>query len=160
MGLVPDPNAQHTRELVEELCPGQNCFEDPVEPVEGAAENACIEVVDRLVAERGGERILGWALWEWPGVWIEGEFHAIWKRSDGTLTDPTPKKNKTLRILFVSDPGAQVTTWQKDNVRKARMQRREILDFIDIKERIYRAENQGTEAYFPFTTVTPRLEII
>jgi hypothetical protein len=156
--MLPDPAAEHTLKFVHENWPSQTPRWISVEPADWAAEHACVEVVDRLVQEQGGARLLGWMLWEWPNVFIEGEFHAIWQRPDGTVTDPTPKKPPLSAILFVLDPTAQITTWQKENVRKPLKHRREILDYLDIKGRIHRAINKGQEAYMPTFTHTPYIE--
>jgi hypothetical protein len=101
-----------------------------------------------------------WALWEWPGVIVEGEFHAIWKRPEETFVDPTPRRDGDKSVLFLPEPNAIWNTWQKDNVRLPLAHRREILDFIEIKERIHRAKNKGSEANSPFYMQTPHLEFL
>src|SRR5260221_7205353 len=138
---TPDPYSPHTLSLIAKLAPGQCLQWVPVEPLPWAEELACIDVVDRVVSENGGRRVLGWALWEWPGVLIEGEFHAVWERPDGRLVDATPNSIKIQRILFLPDPKAEILTYQRDNIRRPLARRKEILDYIEIKERIFRAQN-------------------
>ncbi len=133
-------------------------FAVAIDPPSWAKELDCIDIVRRLIAEQGGDCVIGWALWEWPGVIVEGEFHAIWKRPDQTYVDSTPRQDGTEFVLFLPDPKAVWDTWQKDNVRLPLARRREILDFIDIKERIHRAKNSGSEANSPFYTHTPYLD--
>lgn len=58
------------------------------------------------VTENGGELILGWAIWERAGAYLEAEHHAIVKRLDGTLMDVTPHNGET-HILFLADPTAK-----------------------------------------------------
>lgn len=157
---VPDPNAPATRRLIEKLSPGFEPFQVMIDAPVWARELDCIDIVRGLVKDRGGECVLGWALWEWPQVVVEGEFHAVWKRPDGSYTDPTPRRDGDTFVLFLPDPKAVVDTWQKDNVRLALTNRREVLDFIDIKERIHRAKNRGGEAYSPVYTLTPHLEYL
>lgn len=142
---IPSPTSPHTLEFADALSPGEPLIWVDVVPAEGAQKLACIDVVDKLVDECGGLRILGWALWEWPEVMIEGEFHAVWQTSTGDIVDPTPKESNESRILFLPDPQATVDCYQKDNVRRPLRNRREISDFIEIKERIYRARNRGSQ---------------
>lgn len=155
--LIPDPNATYVKKLIEDLSPGQTLQWVKVEPPSWAEELSCIDVVDRLVREQGGCRILGWALWEWPGIMVEGEFHAVWRRPDGSIIDPTPKQTRVEQILFLPDPSAQLTTYQRDNVRKPIRQKRDIVDYILIQERIFRARNQAdpNSQYF---AITPHFE--
>jgi hypothetical protein len=157
---APDQHAVATQRLISLLAPDETPFPIPVNPPPWARELDCIDVVRRLVQEGGGECILGWALWEWPRVLVEGEFHAVWKRPDGTFLDATPRKDGDDFVLFLPDPKAVVDTWQKDNVRLPLASRREILDFIDIKERIHRAKNRGSEAHSRFYTHTPHLDFL
>jgi hypothetical protein len=158
--LVPDPQLPAAVALAKELAPDQEFILVRLAPASWATEHACVEVVDRLVSEEGGERILGWAFWIWPGVFLEAEFHAVWKKPGGELIDPTPRKRQLDAVLFLPDPRAVVDTWQKDNVRKPLVHRREILDFIQIKERIFRAQNRGEEAHSKYFTPTPHLDFL
>jgi len=54
------------------------------------------------VEEQGGAVQHGWALWEWPRVMVEAEFHAVWRSPDGSRLDVTPREDSQQRILFVS----------------------------------------------------------
>jgi hypothetical protein len=49
----------------------------------------------------GGKAQHGWMILEWPGVLLEAQFHAVWRRSDGTLVDVS--LNDDERILFLPD---------------------------------------------------------
>jgi|ERR1043166_3802155 hypothetical protein len=138
---IPDPQSAHVLSLVAELAPSQRPQFVAVEPLPWAEELACIDVVDRCVSENGGRQVLGWGLWEWPGVLLEAEFHAIWEKPDGSVTDPTPKRGPVQKILFLPDPEARVVAFQKDNVRRPLAKRKEILDFIEINERFFQARN-------------------
>jgi hypothetical protein len=73
--------------------------------VAGVQDN-CFSNVSRLVEALGGEALLGWTIWEWPGILLEAEFHAVWEDSNGRLIDPTPKADGETRVLFLSDPNA------------------------------------------------------
>jgi hypothetical protein len=155
---IPDPSAPQTLRLIQRISPNERPFRVEIQPVEWARELYCTETVPRLVRENGGECVLGWALWIWPNVLIEGEFHAVWRKPDGTFVDPTPRKDGEPVVLFLPDPAAVIDRWQKDNVRMPLQHRREILDFIEIEERIHRETNRGSEAQSSEFTVTPLFE--
>ena len=63
----------------------------------------CSDGVCEKVIEGGGRIVFGWAIWEWPGVIVTSEFHAVWESPDRVLLDITPKPWQESRILFVPD---------------------------------------------------------
>jgi hypothetical protein len=65
----------------------------------------CFENVRRKVAKEGGAIQFGWAVWEWPGVFLEAEHHAVYVRPDSSFVDITPCEFGTRR-LFVPDDSA------------------------------------------------------
>ena len=63
----------------------------------------CYFNVKSKIERDGGELVFGWAIWEWPRVFIEAEHHAVW--SDGSqLIDVTPNDPGIERVLFLPDP--------------------------------------------------------
>jgi hypothetical protein len=60
-------------------------------------------VLDKIKAE-GGEIRFGWSIWEYPGVYLTAEFHAVWVHPTGNLVDITPKPDRETRIVFAGDP--------------------------------------------------------
>jgi hypothetical protein len=90
-----------------------------VTPALGAAVNDCFPTIEGHVREQGGKARYGWQMWEWPGVMVEGEFHAVWEDPSGALHDLTPKAVPTDRILFLPDPARRYEGRQVDNVRRA-----------------------------------------
>ncbi len=89
----------------------------PCEPLPQAPANACFPLVERQVAEAGGECVFGWAIWEWPKVFIEAEFHAVWRRPDGAQIDVAPKPLRIPRVLFLPDHHRVYRGRQVDNIR-------------------------------------------
>jgi hypothetical protein len=79
----------------------------------------CFEDVRREIEKHGGSIQHGWVVWEWPGVFIEAEFHAVWRDKDGELLDVTPKRDGKEKILFVSDWKRVFSGKPIDNVRMA-----------------------------------------
>jgi hypothetical protein len=65
--------------------------------------NECYQNVDNYVLKNGGQRLLGWCIWEWSGVLLEAEAHAIWKSPNGCYIDITPHEDKEQKILFLHD---------------------------------------------------------
>jgi hypothetical protein len=52
----------------------------------------------------GGSIRFGWNVWEYPGVYLTAEFHAVWVDATGNLVDITPKPARERRIVFAGDP--------------------------------------------------------
>lgn len=77
----------------------------------------CFNIVDSYVSQHGGERVLGWCLWELPSFFIEAEFHAVWKSASGEFKDLTPRSSPTKRILFIEDPKMFYEGKRVNNIR-------------------------------------------
>jgi hypothetical protein len=65
--------------------------------------NDCFIDVEKQVEDSGGSIQHGWLVWEIPGIIIEGEFHAVWRKLDGSLLDVTRKQDGETLVLFVPD---------------------------------------------------------
>lgn len=88
-----------------------------VSPVQNAPILECFDIVDEHIAKNGGNRILGWALWELPSFFIEAEFHAIWESPSGDLVDLVPRSTPTSRILFIRDKDMLYEGLRVNNIR-------------------------------------------
>ena len=60
----------------------------------------------------GGAIRFGWRLWEWPGILLTAERHAVWEEPGGTLVDIAPAVTDGTVTLFAPDasehpPGAR-----------------------------------------------------
>jgi hypothetical protein len=109
---------------VREFCRTVNADSEPVfvpvVPAEDALARECFPNVARLVEERGGALVYGWAVWMWPNVYIEAEHHAVWRAPGGALLDPTLTPHGEDRILSVPDPAADYDfagNRLRDNIR-------------------------------------------
>jgi hypothetical protein len=100
---TPQTLTPEIEEFCEQLAPGSSPVYLDVEPTSWAQPLDCYLNVERQIAERGGEVQYGWQIWEWRGVYLDAEFHAVWKDPHGKLHDITPKNDPTLRILFLPD---------------------------------------------------------
>ena len=74
-----------------------------VEPGDGCLPDCCFENVPAVVKRRGGSVQAGWKMREESALFVQGDFHAVWRRPDGTLVDVTPRKDLLREILFLPD---------------------------------------------------------
>lgn len=108
---------------VRRLCRKLGHVEEPVfvpalvAMVPGAELNNCFDDVRREIEKNGGAIQHGWTIWQWPGIFIEAEFHAVWRDSQGRLIDVTPKLDGEDRILFAPDLNRVFCGKRVDNVR-------------------------------------------
>lgn len=115
-------------------------------PTDGAEVNDCFNVVRRHVRDEGGSICYGWEIWEWPGLMIEAEFHAVWQDESGDLHDLTPKPLSTERILFLADPKRTYEGRQVNNVRRALTEHADVRSFIEATEAEFEFLNRGARA--------------
>ena len=108
--------------------------------------NECFGTVALQVQECGGSVQHGWAIWEWPNTMVEAEFHAVWRRPDGSLLDVTPRTDAESRILFLPDPARQFTGTAVDNVRMPLRDDPRIREFIGLAKQKYEILNRGDRA--------------
>lgn len=66
----------------------------------------CFDNVSRVIGERGGETVYGWAIWHLKGAYFEAEHHGIWQKKSGDWLDVTPQVSGYRKIAFLPDPEA------------------------------------------------------
>lgn len=86
----------------------------------------CFNNVRRKVLSEGGRLVLGWAIWEWPNIYVEAEHHAIYEPpgADAQWLDITPSDQPHISArVFVEDADATYDFAnegvRRDNKRKA-----------------------------------------
>jgi len=89
-----------------------------VEPGEECLPGCCFENVPAIVKRRGGSMQPGWKMREQSTAFVEGEFHAVWRRPDGALIDVTPRTDLLKEILFLPDSQRD---WHGEDVEPRRM---------------------------------------
>lgn len=108
---------------IRELCRTINADNTPVflpiVPESGCQPGDCFHNVRRKTETAGGHIQFGWAIWEWPNVYIEAEHHAVHVSADGrAFSDITPSglEGFTHRLFLPDD----TATYDFDNegVRK------------------------------------------
>jgi hypothetical protein len=94
----------------------------------------------------------GWRINEFPGLFIEGEFHGIWLSTSGEHVDVTPGQAGENQTLFLPDPGKtfdELTFTRRDNIRMALKDHPTVHAFIALCEAIYRYEEAHTDPRSP-----------
>lgn len=120
----------------------------PVQTVSGAEQSECFENVRTHIEKHGGEAVHGWAIWEWPKVYFEAEFHCVWKSGEGKLIDITPNDPPYPWILFLPDPTRIYQNKLIDNKRKA-LVRDSVLDrFYEVCSRWHKVKRLQFEPGF------------
>jgi hypothetical protein len=100
-------------------------------------------VVPKHVSAYGGDQVFGWTIWEWPKVFIEAEFHSVWRDSEGAMLDVTKKSREIPRILFLPDPSRRYSGRQVNNRRKPLCHDPDVKRFIELSDLYHQALNEG-----------------
>lgn len=137
----------HTAALCNDLATGSTPEIVECVPDSDAPANDCFMQVEAHVKRNGGERVIGWALWEMPNVMIEAEFHAVWRRpEDGKLIDLNRREFHFPKIHFLPDPARTYKGRQVDNIRRALCNDSKLKQFIYLKGRQFALLNAGNLA--------------
>ena len=159
MITVPKPEEEAVKELLTRLALTADPFLIDINPGPDDLMNECFENVNRKVAAAGGERIIGWQIWQHPYM-IEAELHAVWQDAGGRFQDVTPKGLTTDHILFVPDRRHQPDGKQVNNKRIRTTTNLLADDFIALAEAAFSLANKderaGQTGEIRFTGRTPR----
>ncbi|HEX8211540.1 MAG TPA: hypothetical protein VF584_15315 [Longimicrobium sp.] len=145
-GTTPRTISHPVRELCRELSPAAHPQYLQVTPEQGAQADDSFGIVERHVERHGGSVRYGWRIWEWPGVMIEAEFHAVWEDAAQQLHDLTPALNPVDTILFLPDPARAPNGKPLNNVRRALSPRPEIQKYIQAADAEFELMNRGSRA--------------
>ncbi len=147
MTIAADPHRPHVLQFCEEVVVGATPVRVPCAPDARAQQMDCFETVDQRVRTEGGHRVLGWAIWEAPGILIESEFHAVWAHPvNGALFDIAQRPMTFSAITFIADPSRQYEGRQVDNVRKPLTKDPKVRQFIYLMKRRFEILNTGALA--------------
>lgn len=162
---TPPDADKHIQRLIARVAPGQVPVRLPVTPDAGALAGECYANVAARVAAEGGSVLYGWQLWEWPHVFVEAEFHAVWRSPTGELRDVTLRQDDETEILFVPDPRRTYRGVPIDNVRIAIRDDPVVHDFIAAAEEMTRLrlrsgkDNGDGSISLPASEATPLMEL-
>jgi hypothetical protein len=160
MGAPPKNTDRLVGRFCHSISPEEKPVFIPVVPLADGEQNDCFVNVEKKMATDGGSQIFGWAIWEWPGVFIEAEFHSVWKSPEGHLVDVSPNVPPFPWILFLPDPNRKYKGAQIDNIRKACRKDPIIREFIENAKAIYREKNKGDLKYFVGELDNPSPELL
>jgi len=111
--------------LCGQICPETEAIFMTIKPDPDCQPNDCFHCVRRKMERHGGRIQFGWAIWEWPRVFIEAEHHAVYEPPNGPpWIDITPSAvGGICHRLFLPDDTAtynyQCEGVRKDNIRMA-----------------------------------------
>ena len=144
MTIAADTKQAHVADFCREVVANSTPASVTCIPDIESIELDCFQTVDQRVQKEGGNRVLGWAIWEVPGKFIEAEFHAVWERpGDGQLVDIARHQMPFAAITFLVDPVRQYCGRQVDNVRKPLTKDPKVRQFIYLMKRRFEILNTG-----------------
>lgn len=145
--VTPAVLSQPLIALCEEIAPGSALpvYVD-VRPLQGVPSKECFPIVEEHIRTNGGTSVIGWSLWELPTLFIEAEFHAVWRAPDGSLLDIAPKPEPTQRILFLADPRMEYQGCQVNNVRRPLRHDPAVVAFLEACNEEFELMNRGERA--------------
>ena len=115
----------------------------PVEEEPMSALNECFSTVRRRIRTHGGSIEYGWTIWEWPGIIVEAEHHAIWLTPDGRRVDIARKRYGEKNVLFVPDPKTPHVGKRVDNRRLAISKHQAVREFLAVTDEINREKGMS-----------------
>lgn len=154
---TPDAVNAVVQQFSEKVSPGQTPVFYDCEPSPGQ-DQWCFPIVQARVAKDGGQMVLGWAIWIWPGVLIEAEFHALWEDPQGVRHDIAPRSDGTTRVLFVPDPRAEYKGQQVNNIREPLSKASAVQNMIKAFDDRFAVLNRGIAAYAHQIVLNPLQE--
>lgn len=146
MIIAANISALHALEFSLSIAPDTQAFGVPCQPMPDKSLDDCFPIVAEQVVARGGQQIFGWALWELPGVFIEAEFHSVWKSPEGDVVDIVPRSRPFTEIAFVPDASRRYENRQVDNIRKQLVIDNDVKRFLFLCKRRFAILNAGERA--------------
>ena len=147
MQAIPEIEATHLQAFCREITATSNPVLVSCIPRFDRPANECFPLVEEQIAGSGGSMVVGWAIWEWPGVFIEAEFHAVWASPEGQLIDFAPRPLRSPHIVFLPDPSRKYEGRQVDNIRKALVRDNDLIRFLFVFRRQFEILNKGDLAF-------------
>ncbi|MBJ8452933.1 hypothetical protein I6M90_13900 [Acinetobacter bereziniae] len=141
--LTPFLESNSVKALLKHMKKSGNPIYVKSKPNQNTIQNECFPMVDEYISLNGGERVLGWTLWELPGLFIEAEFHAVWKSPEGELIDLNPRPLKTENILFLQDDSIEYNNYQINNFRLPLTNNPIVINFLNLHDKMFEFMNRG-----------------
>lgn len=151
-----DISAPHVIAFCREIEPRAEPIQTLYRPAPGAPERECFPIVQQHANTHGGELVTGWAIWEWPGVFIEAEFHGVWRSPEGLCIDLTPRRAPYERTTFLPAQGKTFNARQVDNIRRALVQDPDVKRYLFLHSQVFNLLNAGDLANQIGQVMVPR----
>lgn len=103
MQYLQPQNDDNLTQFCEYLCPGHSPELISVQPPSYAKIGHCYENVEKRIKQKGGTAVYGWEISSCEGIWLEAQFHCIWKSPKGKYIDVTPEHFGRDQVLFLKD---------------------------------------------------------
>jgi hypothetical protein len=155
---TPNNISKPIKKLAKQLVDLPNLIYVIIVPEAFSILNECYENVRLKIAKDGGNIQYGWQIWEWPNIYIEAEFHAVWVSTTNELIDVTPKDYSVERILFLPDPIRIYHNHSIDNERRPLWNDKLIRDFLRSSKEIARLKIEGETPGNPNETTVDQRE--
>jgi hypothetical protein len=143
--VTPKPRPELAA-LCEELVRGGT----PVSLARGAPVDAkpidCFDTVERRTVADGGNACFGWALWEFPGIFLEAEFYSVWREPSGALRDVTPRIGVG-DLLFLPDPQRVFDGRRMQSIRRPLSRDPAVTGFLRACDEEFALINRGARAF-------------
>ncbi len=105
--IFPPDARSHSVSLIEErLGLVDAAIMVPFESVPHTRERFCFHNVRDVIANKAGEIVYGWLVWQHGDIFVEAEHHAVWRKPAGELACVTPQTPPEKAITFLPDPSA------------------------------------------------------
>lgn len=140
---VPSASAPHALAFCASVVPGAAPELVEHAPLLGEPMKECFSIVPKQVAAHGGEQLNGWCIWQAGGMFVEAEFHAVWKRPAGQLLDITPRPFHASEVLFLADAKREYVGRQVDNVRQSLVRDHDVTRYLFLLRRRFEMLNEG-----------------
>lgn len=86
-----------------QLDPDREPVRVPVRPAPGVDPTHDLAGLKSHLTRNGGKVQFGWVLWEYPGWYLEAEFHGVWVSPAGELIDIVPRRDGITSLVFLPD---------------------------------------------------------
>lgn len=115
---TPSADDRHIQDFCRRVAPEARPRLLEIIPDPQSLPQECFPNVARKVELEGGRIVFGWAVWEWPGVYIEAEHHAVYESPQGAWIDNTPSPSSDItHRLFVRDDSA-IYNFDNEGIRR------------------------------------------
>lgn len=129
-----------------------------IRPAPGARINRRFHNAQERVRTRGGTIQYGWRVWEWPGILLQADFHAVWAHPIGKYIDVTPCEYGEPRILFHPDSVRQCYDDPPPSVTMSLIDSPTLKQYLDVSEQIAEIKRNGQRDLMTNTVLVNRAD--